>query len=80
MYFKKVEHRNHRVASQVRRTVVITFLEMCMHKVSNILQVTMEFSDKILRELYSASATICFMDSEKGIDDLSTRLTKLEVM
>lgn len=49
MYFKKVEHGHDRVAPQVGRTIMVNFLEMDMREVSNILQVTLELSDEILR-------------------------------
>ena len=61
MYFKKAEHGHDCVTSQVGRTIVITLLEMCMRKFSNILQVTLELSKKVLRKFYGACVTICFV-------------------
>jgi hypothetical protein len=67
MYFKEAEHRHDSVGSEVGRTIVIAFLEMDMRKVDDVLQVTLELPDKILREFYGASVTIRFVGGEMMI-------------
>jgi len=64
MYFKKADHRHDRVGPQIGRTIVIARFEMSMCEINDILQVILEFSDKILREFYDSSVTIRFAGSE----------------
>jgi hypothetical protein len=64
MYFKEAEHRHNRVGLEVGGTIMITFLGMHVRKLDDILQVALEFLDKILREFYGASVAIRFVGGE----------------